>query len=75
MLKATFRSLAGHNYRLGDLVRVKVFRVDLERRELDFRLLRRLKREEPPPAKKLRVRKAKKAARGKPLKKGRRKRP
>ncbi len=56
---------AGHDYRLGDLIRVKVFRVDLERRELDFRLIRRLKREEPPPAKKVRVRKSKKAARPK----------
>ena len=42
-------TLAGHRqgnlYRLGDLVRVAVFRVDLDRRELDFRLV---KRKEPP---------------------------
>jgi ribonuclease R len=29
----------GHSFRLGDRVRVAVARVDLERRELDFRLL------------------------------------
>lgn len=32
---------AGNLYRLGDLMRVAVARVDLERRELDFRLLER----------------------------------
>lgn len=31
----------GNTYRLGDLVRVAVFRVDLDRRELDFRLVAR----------------------------------
>jgi ribonuclease R len=60
---------AGHRYRLGDLVRVKVIRVDLERRELDYRLIERLKRHEPPPAKKVRVRKGKKVARRKQPKK------
>ena len=30
---------AGNSYRLGDLLRVAVARVDLERRELDFRLV------------------------------------
>jgi ribonuclease R len=42
-------TLAGHregnSYRLGDLLRVAVARVDLERRELDFRLVERRKRE------------------------------
>ena len=41
-------TLAGHRsgntYRLGDLLRVAVARVDLERRELDFRLVVRKKR-------------------------------
>ncbi len=40
-------TLAGHRegnrYRLGDLLRVAVARVDLERRELDFRLVERKK--------------------------------
>ena len=30
---------AGNSFRLGDRVRVKVFRVDLDRRTLDFRLV------------------------------------
>ncbi len=30
---------AGNSYRLGDLLRVAVARVDLDRRELDFRLV------------------------------------
>jgi ribonuclease R len=34
----------GNSYRLGDLLRVAVARVDLERRELDFRLVEREKR-------------------------------
>ena len=33
----------GNRYRLGDLLRVAVARVDLERRELDFRLVQRKK--------------------------------
>ena len=32
---------AGNAFRLGDVVRVCVFRVDVERRELDFRLVKR----------------------------------
>ncbi len=32
----------GHSYRLGDLVQVEIARVDVDRRELDFRLVRRL---------------------------------
>jgi ribonuclease R len=34
---------AGNSYRLGDLVRVAVAKVDLERRELDFRVVERQK--------------------------------
>jgi ribonuclease R len=34
---------AGNSYRLGDLLRVAVARVDLERRELDFRVVERQK--------------------------------
>jgi len=36
--------------RLGDLVRVEVARVDIDRRELDFRIIQR-KGHLPPPAK------------------------
>jgi ribonuclease R len=39
---AGYRS--GNSYRLGDLLRVAVARVDLDRRELDFRLVERKKR-------------------------------
>ena len=39
---------AGNSYRLGDLVRVAVSRVDLERREIDFRVVEG-KRLTPPP--------------------------
>ncbi len=35
---------AGNSYRLGDLLRVAVARVDLERREVDFRVVEREKR-------------------------------
>jgi len=35
---------SGNTYRLGDPIRVEVARIDLERRELDFRLVRRDKR-------------------------------
>ena len=35
------RHRSGNSYRLGDLLRVVVARVDLERRELDFRLVER----------------------------------
>ena len=37
----------GNSYRLGDLLRVAVARVDLERRELDFRVVEREKRIAP----------------------------
>jgi len=39
---------AGHQFRLGDLVRVEIAHVDVHRRELDFRLVQRL--EHPPAA-------------------------
>ena len=38
---------AGNSYRLGDLLRVAVAKVDLERRELDFRVVEREKRKTP----------------------------
>ena len=38
---------SGNSYRLGDPVRVAVLRVDLDRRELDFRLVRRYQRVAP----------------------------
>ncbi len=45
---ATTRSLVGRRtgirYRLGDVVQVEVFHIDVDRRELDFRLVRRLGR-------------------------------
>jgi ribonuclease R len=40
---------AGQSFRLGDRVRVAVARVDLDRRELDFRLVARGQRRPPPP--------------------------
>jgi len=55
---------AGNTYRLGDLVRVAVFRVDLDRRELDFRLVARRPRP-PVPGKKTVRRKSKPSAKGK----------
>ncbi len=38
---------SGNAFRLGDRLRVAVARVDLERRELDFRLVQRKKRAAP----------------------------
>ena len=35
---------AGNSFRLGDVIRVAVARVDVERRELDFKLVRRVQR-------------------------------
>ena len=59
-------TLAGHrlgnSYRLGDQLRVAVARVDLERRELDFRVVERKKAKAPPMRKKA---KAAKKVRGK----------
>ncbi len=40
----------GNSFRLGDLVKVEVARVDIDRRELDFRIVQR-KGHLPPPAK------------------------
>jgi ribonuclease R len=51
----TSRTLTGHragnNYRLGDLLRVAVARVDLERREIDFRVVEKEKGRPAPSAK------------------------
>ena len=56
----------GRTYRLGDLLRVAVARVDLERRELDFRLVERKKpRAASPTAEPPRSAKGKKTARRK----------
>jgi len=44
---------SGNTYRLGDLVRIAVARVDIERRELDFRLVGRLQGRPPGPPRKL----------------------
>ena len=41
---------AGQSFRLGDRLRVAVARVDLDRRELDFRLVARGRRRPPPPS-------------------------
>src|SRR5690606_36384797 len=35
---------AGNQFRLGDLVQVKIAYVDIDRRELDFQIVRRLKK-------------------------------
>ncbi len=68
---------AGHSIRLGDRVRVAVARVDLDRRELDFRLVGRGRRAAPPPRgrdlRRTPDRKAKKPKRNvKPAKRGKR---
>ncbi|MCE9551947.1 MAG: ribonuclease R [Planctomycetes bacterium] len=44
---------SGNMYRLGDLIRIAVVRVDIERRELDFRLVGRLQGRPPGPPRKL----------------------
>jgi len=44
---------AGNRYRLGDLLRVAVARVDLDRRELDFRVVERKKARPAKPARPL----------------------
>ncbi len=50
----------GNQFRLGDAIRVRIVRVDLERRELDLRLIRKLKGRPAQPA----VRKAGSKSRG-----------
>lgn len=40
----TLSGRRGHTYRLGDVIRVTVARVDVERRELDFRVVQRVNR-------------------------------
>jgi ribonuclease R len=62
---------AGNTFRLGDLVSVTVYRVDVDRRELDFRLVARKKRA-PSAAKRLHVEPSKKR---RPSKKPVKKRP
>ncbi|HEY2882509.1 MAG TPA: ribonuclease R [Pirellulales bacterium] len=39
----------GNAFRLGDLVKVEVVRVDIDRRELDFRIVQKTGRRPPPP--------------------------
>ncbi|MFM9024705.1 MAG: S1 RNA-binding domain-containing protein, partial [Planctomycetaceae bacterium] len=67
---------AGNTLRLGDRVRVAVARVDLDRRELDFRLVSRGRRPAPPPRPRAKPgRKAKPPKRDTPrTKRGKRKR-
>lgn len=67
---------AGNSYRLGDLIRVEVARVDIDRRELDFRIVKRLKSAVvPKPAFKSTARKgsAPKKKKGRSTRTGRRK--
>jgi ribonuclease R len=70
---ATTHSLTGsrqrNRYRLGDLLRVEVAHVDVDRRELDFRLVGLLKH--PASVKRGPVKKKAKAARKKPAKRAR----
>jgi ribonuclease R len=61
----------GNRFRLGDLVRVKVARVDLDRRELDFRLVAKKTRPERPRAAKKRPQRRKaKSPQRRPSKRG-----
>ncbi|NLX94613.1 MAG: ribonuclease R [Rhodopirellula sp.] len=57
---------SGNTFRLGDRVRVAVARVDIDRRELDFRLVQHTKtpRKAPSPAKKATKRPSKRKRRG-----------
>ena len=64
---------SGNSYRLGDRLRVAVLRVDEDRRELDFRLVRRYPRAAPPRKASTR-RKSKAPSRGKSGKPQRRER-
>ncbi len=56
---------SGNAYRLGDVVRVSVFRVDVDRRELDFRLVARHRRAAAPARKGARRKKASAKGKGK----------
>ncbi len=69
----------GNQWRLGDFVRIAVVRVDVDRRELDFRVVRRLKgsheapprqQKKNPPRNQRPPSRAKNAAKGKPRKQG-----
>jgi ribonuclease R len=64
-------SREGNYYRLGDVVRVKVQHVDVDRRELDFVMVKRLKKAPKPPRKKTKGEKVRegKAKRGRSGKK------
>lgn len=59
---------AGNRFRLGDVIRVSVARVDVDRRELDFRLVARKKKAEPRGRIKLGKRSGKPKKGGKPHK-------
>ncbi|NIP86652.1 MAG: VacB/RNase II family 3'-5' exoribonuclease, partial [Planctomycetales bacterium] len=54
---------AGHSFRLGDYLRVAVAHVDVDRRELDFRLVRRLSSRPAGPAPKPKTQRAGKTRR------------
>ncbi len=79
---ATSHSLVGyregHRYRLGDLVNVEVFHVDVDRRELDFRIASTVGKKVPlsPPAGKTRAasQAARRSSRDPGPKRGKRKR-
>ncbi len=69
---------SGHQYRLGDPVRVEVARVDLDRRELDFHLIGPAGTQVPPAARAAQARPAaradRRAPRGRQPKRGKRNR-
>jgi ribonuclease R len=67
---AGYRS--GNSYRLGDLLRVAVARVDVERRELDFRIVEKKKGRAPAPPKNMKKTKKKEKGRAQQKKRGRR---
>ncbi len=67
---------AGNCYRLGDLVRVEIAHVDVDRRQLDFRLVKSVEKRKPSKVarKKAKAKKKKTAKRGKTKKKRAKKR-
>jgi ribonuclease R len=68
----------GHRFRLGDLVQVEVYRVDVDRRELDFRMATTSGKEAPLAPRPTKTRAASKAQRrdspARPPKRGKRRR-
>lgn len=64
----------GNAYRLGDLIRVEVAHVDVERRELDFRIVARKRRAGASAAERRQPKDAARSPRAKPPKRGRRRR-